>query len=174
MKSLQLIKSICFIVLATCCMFTSFAQPSKGKRISLDKDTVRINTASQRVKDFKDSFEGKGNKSKRATETVSFSVSRLKELLDSLHSQNVEVLEFKFATIRPEDVATYVANHPEQSLSPAEQKELVGRPTLLIKVPRKTFNTSLARGVATSSGALQDESMYLDLGSICPPPSSCR
>lgn len=173
MNYAQLKKLTCVVLTVFLASSMAFAQPEKRNNLRIYRDSVKMTSAVQRTKDFKETFEGKG-RNRKSSESVRFKVERLREILDSLASHDVKVIEFKFAIIRAEDVAGYVASHPEQALNEAEQKELIGRPTILIKVPKSIFSPKGSQNNSLIFESFEEESVFLDFGSICPPPESCR
>ena len=157
----------------------SHAQKAHFKSLKLDRDTLDQSVASSMKKEFKKEFEGRGKK--KVTNTVTFDVATLKDIIDSCTKLGVDKIKFQFAILRQEDVARYVKNHPNQNLSQDDINDLVGRPTLLIQVPRKLISENAGmsdagavdENPAQAAAAAASNAGYIEAGSICPPPASC-
>lgn len=123
---------------------------------------------------------------------VNFSVAKLNNLLTTCLNEGINEVQFIFVKIREQDTERYLSRHSDRA--PADRRSLVGKPTLLIKVPRSAFHLALnedpekndkvksmmAGGFFPLSNShvrslFSNESyLYFDSGVICPPPSDCQ
>ena len=141
-----------------------FSQLSK---INWDRDTISNDNATKSKDRFHSTFQGGKRKT---TRTVSFDVQELKSVIDYVLNQGDSVIQFQFALLREDDTAKYISLHPE--LTDSDKRDLINRPILLIKVPREVM---LQKNFGASAPApLSSASVYLSIGKICPPPSTCK
>ena len=104
----------------------------------------------------------------------------------------IENAQLVFTRIRSIDVDEYVTNHPEAK---GYEKDMIGKLTVLIKIEGDNIdeNTFISNGGADPNGVIKSMSkagflqvkkpygmplllkaLYFEVGSICPPPSSCN
>jgi len=122
---------------------------------------------------------------------VNFDANKLNTILANCISKGVSKVQFIFAMIREQDTTRYFSRH--SSVAREERKFLIGKPTLLLKVPRMAFNLALnedplknrvIRQLVGAGFILLDSpyggipsgisgDLYFDLGTVCPPPSNC-
>lgn len=122
---------------------------------------------------------------------VNFDASRLNSILASCVSKGVSTVQFLFATIREQDTTRYFSKH--SNVAKEDRRSIIGKATLLLRVPRRAFNLSFNedplknRVIKQMMGAgfiLLDApyggspsgisgDLYFDIGTVCPPPSNC-
>lgn len=134
--------------------------------------------------------ESKAKARKSEPNVVLVNTSTVNEIMEKCIQNGIENVQFVFTRIRPGDVQEYVANHPDAK---GYEKDLIGKLTVLIKVEGNVDESSFFDadneanlinsinnagfrrvnkpygGIAPAKGVL-----YLEIGSICPPPTSCN
>jgi hypothetical protein len=106
--------------------------------------------------------------------------------------QGIGQVQLIFTRLKMNDVDEYVFNHPEAR---GYEKDLVGKMTVLLKVEGENITDETFTGNNGSTNKLQQlmssaglvrldkpygdlplaaRTVYLDVGSICPPPTSCN
>ena len=157
-------------------VFAGIASAKAQMSPSILADTVSSQTASFR---------------RTSNTVVNFDVDKLNTLLTACLSRGIANVQFVFVQIRVKDTAQYFARHP--NVANADRAGHIGKPTLLIKVPRSAFGLALnenpenngqikhmlANGfyliTASYSGSSPlDAYLYFDSGAICPPPVDCQ
>ncbi len=122
--------------------------------------------------------------------TVNFDVAKLNSILAMCMEKGVTNVQFIFVQIRAQDTAKYFTKH--KGVKAADRRSVIGKPTLLIKVPRSAFglafneiaedNTKVKHmldngfyliNATYTVGAPADDFLYFDSGTICPPPADC-
>lgn len=151
-------------------------------------DTVSAGAAASSATKFRSDLNNAG---KKATKIVTLPVDKLKEILDACSANGVTDIKAMIVTIRADDTAQYSKRNP--GMTAAEKKDIIGRQTIILRVPRKAFGPSgsrinvpgnnplmlslLAAGMVVMDNptgvASADEEVYFGLGIICPPPTSC-
>jgi hypothetical protein len=156
--------------------------------IDWKKDTISKDAANGRRSSYLNALRGSGQK---ATERVNLPVDKLKDILDACASNGITEISVLLVSMRPADVARYKANHPE---SGATDEQLKGTQLVVFRIPRKAFYGKMGAGINSSSSPLLlslassglhliknkytelsygTDDLFFDLGTICPPPSSC-
>ena len=130
---------------------------------------------------------------RRTTQTVvNFDANKLHTILVNCIAKGIFNVQFIFVTVRAQDTARYFSKHP--NVMKEDRGSLIGKPTLLLKVPRRAFNLAmnedplknkLIRQLIGAGFMLLDspygggvgsqtlDALYFDLGTVCPPPSNC-
>lgn len=173
--------------------FLLYFLPESGAQIKpgIDwgSDTVAAAAASSSATKFRSDLNNAG---KKATKIISLPVDKLKEILDACTANGVTDVKVLITTIRPDDVEQYSKRNP--GLTAAEKKDIVGRQTVILRVPRKAFVSNSGSGFKTSPAnplmisllaagmvvldkaadtAGAEDDIYFGIGTICPPPTSC-
>jgi len=152
-------------------------------------DTIPAGTAKLARDSYLNTVRGSGQK---ATERINLPVYKLKAVLDACAAKGISEISASIILIRSEDVSRYRKNHPESTASDAQIK---GSQLIVFRVPRRAFEgamgaktnlsnhplmTSLAsiglvqihlKYVDLGFGSADD--IYLEFGTICPPPTVC-
>ncbi len=182
-------RNMLFSLLAILCGLSCVAQ--KTTRIDWSKDTISSTSANNAQRNFANALNGTG---KKASSVISLPVDKMKDIMDACSANGIATVKVMVVSIRQEDVAHYEKNNP--GISATDKTELVGRQTLVIRVPRRAFAaaagsgmnipknnpiiTSLLAsgffpfaaelaGMAPGSG----DDYFFSFGQICPPPNSC-
>lgn len=161
----------------------------KPAYIDWSTDTVSAAAASASATKFRSDLNNSG---KKATKVVTLPVDKLKDILDACSANGITDIKLLIVSIRSEDTAQYSKHNP--GMTPAEKKDLIGRQTVIIRVPRKAFGPSgsrinilgnnplmvslLAVGMVTMDKPMGgipygEGDVFFGLGTICPPPTSC-
>ena len=171
--------------------FISQAQPpnSKSRNIDWDKDTISADATISSAIKYRTDLNNAG---KKASKIVILPVDKLKDIMDACYANGVTEVKAVFVTIRSEDVENYSSRH--SGMSAAEKRDVIGRQTLVLRVPRKAFLESgskitipnnnplmlslLAAGLVVMEVPMKDlagsgDDIYFEFGAICPPPNSC-
>ena len=87
------------------------------------------------------------------TEMVKFNIPDISQYLKQFGQNGVEDVRFVFAAYRDADYDRYHRDHPDVT-----REQIINHPTVLIGMKLEGIT----------------EVIYLDLGTICPPPGSCN
>lgn len=151
------------------------------------KDTVSNDVARGQKDTYRNIIRGSGQK---ATERVNLPVSKLKFILDACAANNITEISAYFTAIRQDDIARYRRNHPETN---ATDQQLLKSQLIIFRIPRSAFKGAMGAKVNLSNHPTMlmllgmgltlldmpygdfdmSGDVYLDLGTICPPPTSC-
>jgi hypothetical protein len=175
-------------------LFISLVSPesqAQSKRsIDWNTDTIAASAASSSATKFRSDLNNAG---KKATKIISLPVDKLKEIMDACAANGVTDIKVLIVTLRVEDTAQYSKHNPGMTAS--EKKDIIGRQTIVIRVPRKAFGSgesgsriiipgksSLMLSLLTAGMLVIDkpsevpygaDDIFFEFGSICPPPTSC-
>lgn len=182
-----------FLLLFSNFSFSQTPTQSNMKPLSInwDSDTVSAAAAAASATKFRSDLNNAG---KKATKIVTLPVDKLKDIMDACSANGVSEVKLLIVMIRAEDTAQYSKHNP--GMTPAEKKDLIGRQTVILRVPRRAFEPSqsgsrlniqgknplmlslLATGMVTMDKPIGgipygEGDVFFGLGSICPPPTSC-
>lgn len=177
-------------------LLSSVTQFVHGQKSQIDwaKDTISAKDAKNSQYKFRSEWNGAG---KKTTATITLPVDKLKAIMDACAQKGISDVQAYIVMIRPEDVNHFAALKP--GMSENEKKDLVGRQTIVLKVPRAAFFDGASQSGSKISpprnnplmlsllgaGLIQiqnpekrqtsvaEESLYFSFGIICPPPASC-
>jgi hypothetical protein len=158
-----------------------------GQQLDWGKDTVSNEIAAAQKNSYRNIIRGSGQK---ATERVNLPVNKLKFVLDACAAHNITEISAYFTAIRPEDISRYRRNHPE---STATDQQLLKSQLIVFRIPRSAFGGAMGAKIKLSNHPTMitllsmgltlleipygdfdaTGDVYLDLGTICPPPTSC-
>ena len=128
---------------------------------------------------------------KSEANVVVINTSVMGDIMAKCIQAGVGEVQLVFARLKPKDVSEYIENHPDAK---GYEKELVGKMTVMIKIEgnitEDTFadnssNTNALNSFITRAGLVQVNRpygdlpilrgvVYLEVGKICPPPTSCN
>ncbi len=172
--------------------FNSYSQNGvkTTNRIDWSKDTVSANAASTASTKLRNELNSAG---KKATKVISLPVDKLKEIMDACAANGVADVKVLIVSIGADDAEHYGRRNP--GLSAADKKDIIGRQTVIIRVPRAAFseasgsgkispvNNKLMLSLLTAGLVMLDkpfaelpqrgDDIYFSIGNICPPPTSC-
>lgn len=169
----------------------SHGQTNLKGGIDWNTDTLSSNAASSSATRFRTDLNNAGRK---ATKIITLQVDKLKEIMDACYSNGVTDIKVLIIMLRVEDTARYSKRNP--GMTAAEKRDIIGRQTIVLKVPRRAFGSSqsgsgininrnnplmlslLAAGMFVLDKPVENITMaegdiYFELGLICPPPTSC-
>ncbi len=170
----------------------SYSQPGlkATNRIDWSKDTISANAATSASTKLRNELNNAG---KKATKIISLPVDKLKEIMDACAANGVADVKVLIVSIGAEDAEHYGKRNPE--FSAADKKDIIGRQTVIIRVPRAAFaeasgsgkitplNNKLMVSLLTAGLVMLDkpfaelpqrgDDIYFSIGNICPPPTSC-
>jgi hypothetical protein len=180
----------CYLALLTFLFAFTFGSSMAQSSISLGRDTISATAAQNAQSKFKNDLNACGKKS---TSMVTFDVGQLNDIIQQCRLNSIYKVQFVIATLQVKDTAHYLRHHP--GLTTSEKADLIGKQTLLIKVPRAAFSgfsqsgsyipkesqlmlSLLAAGLVNVDRPygklLLADDMYFEIGTICPPPSICN
>ena len=153
------------------------------------KDTISKTDANGAKSSYGNLIRANGKSN--VTERVVLPVSKLKSVMDACAANNISDVSVLIVAIRPgADVARYKKNHPEAAAY--ADKDIEWKQLLVFKVPRRAFSgmsskakisshplmislASLGLVTIDQGYGLPDsaDDLYLEFGTICPPPLSC-
>lgn len=125
----------------------------------------------------------------KGTQKVSMPVDKLKTVIDALSARGITDIDILITTIRPQDIPRYRHSHN----TTATDEQLKWSQILVLRIPRAAFPGYKGAGIKMSNNATlisllsmglvlidqigglpsTDDDLYLDLGTICPPPTVC-
>ena len=136
--------------------------------------------------------QAKAQARKSEANVVLLNTQVLSDVLSKCIEQGIGQVQLIFTRLRMDDVDEYVFNHPEAH---GYEKDLIGKMTVLLKVEGENITDETFTGNSGSTNKLQQlmssaglvqlnkpygdlpsaaKTVYLDVGSICPPPTSCN
>ena len=154
------------LLLYTC----SFAQVKHGEFVSEDKMKAR----------------------KAQSHVVMVNTTVLNNIMSKCVENGIENVKLVFVKIRKDDIANYLENHPDAK---GFEGQLLDKLTVLIKIEGDNIDENsfaiTPNGKGSTTGSLADAGfikvhkpyggipmvkgvVYLEVGSICPPPNSCN
>ncbi len=134
----------------------------------------------------------KANERRSESNIVLINTTLLSQVMAKCIENNIQDVQVIFTRLKKKDIPDYIVNHPEAA---GFDKELVGKMTILLKIEGDDIddnmftNMSQSRQAALtnliSSGGLvkvnrpyggltMARAVYLEIGTVCPPPSSCN
>ena len=176
-----------FVVLLVFLCMGATVQAQGG--IDWKTDTISSNAAKGGKDSYLNTIRGSGQK---ATERINLPVNKLKAVLDACAAKGITEISASIIMIRPEDVARYRKNHPETTASDAQIR---GSQLIVFRVPRRAFEGAMGAKTKLSNHPLMTsltaigliqihlkytdlgfgsaDDVYLEFGTICPPPTVC-
>ncbi|HSU27213.1 MAG TPA: hypothetical protein VLJ68_02450 [Chitinophagaceae bacterium] len=184
-KTLPLFLSLSALICSLCC------DAQKTYRIDWSKDTISSTNANNAQRNFANALNGTG---KKASSVINLPVDKMKDIMDACSANGIATVKVMVVSIRQEDVEHYEKNNP--GISATDKTDLVGRQTLVIRVPRRAFAGAAGSGIKVpknnpiltsllASGffpfaaelagmpAGGGDDIFFSFGQICPPPNSC-
>lgn len=171
-----------------CLSFISSAQSANS--IDWSKDTVSRVMAIGARNTYINMIKGSGQPN--ATQNITLPVGKLKTIIDACSSFNIPEISVMIISLRQSDIAHYRRMNPGTT---ATDNEIKGSQILVFRVPRSVFpnaassksgslkTSPLMLSLASVGLFLMDASysemppasddIFLTLGAICPPPTSC-
>ena len=184
-SSISTLKSILSF---TAFLFIATTANSQGG-LDWKTDTLSSNAAKGGKDSYLNTIRGSGQK---ATERINLPVNKLKAVMDACASKGISEISASIVVIRPEDVARYRKNHPESTATDAQIK---GSQLIVFRVPRRAFAGEMGARIKLSNHPLMTslaamglvqvqlkysdlgfgsaDDVYLEFGTICPPPTVC-
>lgn len=140
-------------------LFISISVSAFCQRINLATDTASEQSVMQRKADFDKGLSGRMN----PTKAVMFNIGKLGELLQKCEESGETDIQFQFGRSRSENKPTIIIRVPR---SVFQELGETSTGSLLFSLDNKDFFEN--KGIAAK------RYVYLDMGTICPPPASCN
>ena len=167
-------------------LFFSGGLNAQSNAPDMKSDTLSMRNVDAAKRNYLNNIRGGGNPN--ATEQINIPLDKLKFIVDACSNAGLTKLSFIIIKVRGEDLAYFKHHNPD-----ANEAQILGSQMLVIKVPRRIFAGAAAAGIMNVTPLMLSLAMaglyklehafadlpygtgdlYLSIGSICPPPTSC-
>lgn len=176
-----------FCIIAVINPFSVFSQMNSSDLLS---DSVAPHIAIAAHNKYKADMKAANIKS---TDLITVDVNKLNAIVKACNDHNIDKVQFIIAALRPQLITQYIRLNP--GLSKAARVSLSERHTVLVRIPRKAFLNGQSSSFSNQDNSLMisllslglievekavdapviaGDYIYLQVGSICPPPAICN